>query len=57
MKVCSKERNKKVIEIITINLTGTMGILVQMHPQNTENILAGPDIKPRTVGKSQAKGN
>jgi hypothetical protein len=28
-----------------------------MHPQNTENILAGPDIKPRTVGKSQAKGN
>ena len=29
----------------------------QMHPQNTVNILAGPDIKPRTVGESQAKAN
>ena len=28
-----------------------------MHPQNTENILAGPDIKPRTVGESQAKAS
>jgi hypothetical protein len=25
-----------------------------LHPQNTKNILAGPDIKPRTVGESQA---
>jgi hypothetical protein len=23
----------------------------------TKNILAGPDIKPRTVGESQAKAN
>jgi hypothetical protein len=28
-----------------------------MYPQNTKNILAGPDIKPRTVGDSQAKAN
>jgi len=28
-----------------------------MHPQNTENILAGTDIKPRTAGESQAKAN
>jgi len=28
-----------------------------MQTQNTENILAGPDIKARTVGESQAKAN
>jgi len=28
-----------------------------MHLQNTENILAGPDNKPRTVAESQAKAN
>jgi hypothetical protein len=28
-----------------------------MYPQNTKNILAGPDIKPRTVGESQTKAN
>ena len=28
-----------------------------MHPQNNENILAGPDIKSRTLGESYAKAN
>jgi hypothetical protein len=28
-----------------------------MHSQNIEDILAGPDIKQRTVGESQAKAN
>jgi hypothetical protein len=28
-----------------------------MYPQNTKNILAGRDIKPGTVGESQAKAN
>jgi hypothetical protein len=28
-----------------------------LAPQNTKNILAGPDIKPRTVGEGQAKAN
>jgi hypothetical protein len=28
-----------------------------MHSQNIEDILAGPDIKQRTVGESQAKVN
>ena len=32
-------------------------LVTHTHPQNTENILAGPDIKPKTVGKSQAEAN
>jgi hypothetical protein len=37
--------------------TSTASSRQKVHPQNTENILAGPDIKPRTVGESQANAN
>ena len=39
------------------HLISTVSSRQQMHPQNTENILPGPDIRPRTVGESQAKAS
>jgi len=34
-----------------------ISMVLQIDASDTENILAGPDIKPRTMGESQAKAN